>query len=81
MISEEMLQIASRNLKKAEIAFRGQINRPGITEKEKRNLYNNLKYAEIVKDLIEKAYQVQECESERRAYGDFKESWEYEMEE
>lgn len=80
MISKEMLQIAERNLKKAKTAFHSQINRPGITEKEKRNLYNNLKYAETAKDLIEKAYQVQECESERRAYGDFKESWEYEME-
>lgn len=52
MTKQEMLDKAERNLRKAEIAFHSQFNRPGIKENEKTNLANNVVYARIVKDLI-----------------------------
>lgn len=52
MTKQEMLDKAERNLRKAETAFYGQFNRPGIKESEKTNLANNVVYARIVKDLI-----------------------------
>ena len=52
MTKQEMLDKAERNLRKAEIAFHSQFNRPGITEKEKEDLANNVEYAMKVRDLI-----------------------------
>jgi uncharacterized protein YaiL (DUF2058 family) len=80
MTKQEMLDKAERNLRKAEIAFHSQFNRPGITEKEKENLSNNVEYATFVRNLIEMEVIEEENKSIERAYGNFREQWEYELE-
>lgn len=52
MKKDKMLEIAERNLKKAQTAFHSQFQRPGIKESEKENLANNVEYAILVRDLI-----------------------------
>ena len=52
MNKEKMLEIAERNLKKSQMSFYRQFNRPGIKESEKENLANNVEYAMLVRDLI-----------------------------
>ena len=57
MTKERLLQIAERNRKKAQIALNTNRDRKGVTEAEISNLTDNLKYAEVVYDLI--AYHAQ----------------------
>lgn len=52
MTKIQMITIAERNLKQAEKSLEHNINRSGITEQEKENLANKVKYAKIVRDLI-----------------------------
>ena len=52
MTKEKIVQIAERNLKKARRAFEANCNRQGITEDEINNLSDNVKFAEVVYDLI-----------------------------
>jgi hypothetical protein len=52
MNKERMIQIAERNLRKAEIAINKNQNRKGITELELENLSSNVEYAKIVYDLV-----------------------------
>ena len=54
MKKEKMLEIADRNIKKAQMSFYRQFQRPGIKEQEKENLANNVEYAILIKDLITK---------------------------
>jgi hypothetical protein len=51
------LQIAERNLKKAQKALEINYDRKGITDEERNNLSDNVKYAQVVHDLI--AYHAQ----------------------
>ena len=57
MNKEKMLQIAERNLRKAKMALFNNYERKGITEQEIENLTNNVEYAQMVYDLIEKNIQ------------------------
>lgn len=53
MITKEtMLQIAERNMRKAQIALNNNCERKGVTEQEITNLTNNVEYTQIVYDLI-----------------------------
>ena len=52
MNTEKLVQIAERNLTKAEKALDNNYNRNGITELERENLLNNVEYAKIVYDLV-----------------------------
>lgn len=52
MNKEKMLQIAERNLNKANRALENNYNRQGITDVERENLANNVEYAQAVYDLI-----------------------------
>ncbi len=52
LTKEQMIAIATRNLKKAKYAFDHNYNRAGITKQEKENLMNNVEYNQIVLDLI-----------------------------
>ena len=52
MNTEKLVQIAERNLTKAQKALDNNYNRNGITEVERENLLNNVEYAEIVYDLV-----------------------------
>lgn len=52
MTKERLLQIAERNLKKAQRSLDINSNRKGITDEEKNNLVDNLQYAQVVHDLI-----------------------------
>lgn len=52
MTTETILQIAERNMNKAQIAMNNNYDRKGITEQEKENLTNNVEYTQIVYDLI-----------------------------
>lgn len=52
MDKERLLQIAERNLKKARRALEVNCTRKGITDEERNNLHDNVKYAEVVYDLI-----------------------------
>lgn len=52
MDKEKLLQIAERNLKKAQKALEANYNRKGIADDEKKNLVDNVEFAEMVYDLI-----------------------------
>ena len=52
MNKEKMLQIAERNLKKANMALHNNYNRQGITELEREKLNDYVEYAEAVYNLI-----------------------------
>ena len=52
MTTEAMLQIAERNMRKAQIALNNNRERKGVTEQEIENLTNNVEYTQIVYDLI-----------------------------
>ena len=52
MNHETALQIAEKNLYKAEIKFEKNCNRKGITEVEISNLKRNIDYAKYVYELI-----------------------------
>ena len=52
MDKERLVQIAERNLKKAKKARDIGCKRQGVTDEEKNNLHDNVKYAEVVCDLI-----------------------------
>ena len=52
MTNENMLKIAERNMRKAQIALLNNSERKGITEQEKENLANNVEYTQFVYDLI-----------------------------
>ena len=54
MNKEQMIQVAERNLNKANKALINNYNRSGITEHERENLSNNVEYAKVVYDLIVK---------------------------
>ena len=56
MTKEQMLIMAERKIKKANIAFENNKNRPGITENELENLSNKLEYAKNVYELIKTYY-------------------------
>lgn len=58
MDKERLVQIAERNLNKARKALEVNCTRKGITDDEINNLHDNVKYAEVVCDLI--TYHVQE---------------------
>lgn len=57
MDKDRLLQIAERNLKKARRSLEVNCVRNGITEEEINNLRDNVKFAEVVCNLI--AYHVQ----------------------
>ena len=52
MTKEKLIQIAERNLIKARKSMEINYNRQGVTEIERENLSNNVKFAEIVCGLI-----------------------------
>lgn len=52
MEKEKALEIVNKQLRKAEISFHSQFNRPNAKEKEKENLANNVEFFMLVKDLI-----------------------------
>lgn len=52
MTKEKMIQIAERNVRKAEKALENNRNRKGITEAEMENLLNSVEYNKAVYDLI-----------------------------
>ena len=52
MDSERLVQIAERNLKKAKKALEISCKRQGITDEERNNLADNVRFAEVVCDLI-----------------------------
>ena len=52
MDKERLVQIAERNLKKAKKALEINCKRQGITDEERNNLSDNVKFAEIVLDLV-----------------------------
>ncbi len=52
MTKENMMIIAERNLRKSKLAHKNNINRPGVTEQEIKNLERNLEYNQIVYDMI-----------------------------
>jgi cell division protein FtsI/penicillin-binding protein 2 len=52
MNKDRMLQMAARNLKKARKALTINCSRQGITEEERNNLADNVRFAEVVYDLI-----------------------------
>lgn len=52
MTKEKMIQIAERNVRKAEKALENNRNRKGITEVEMENLLNSVEYSKAVYDLI-----------------------------
>lgn len=55
MITKEtMLQIAERNMRKAQMVLNNNYDRKGITESERENLARNVEYTQIVYDLIVK---------------------------
>ena len=56
MDKERLVQIAERNLKKARKSLEINCARKGITDEERNNLVDNVKFAEIVYDLL--SYQV-----------------------
>lgn len=52
MTKEKLIHIAERNLNKAKKSMEHNFNRQGITETEKANLSDNVKFAEVVYELI-----------------------------
>ena len=52
MTKEKLMQIAERNLSKAKRALEHNYNRQGITDIERENLSNNVKFAEVTYELI-----------------------------
>lgn len=54
MSKDKMIQIAERNLKRAEMALFLNEKRSGITKTELQNLLDNVEYAKAVLDLITK---------------------------
>ena len=52
MDNDRLVQIAERNLKKAKKALEINCKRQGITDEERNNLADNVKFAEIVLDLV-----------------------------
>jgi hypothetical protein len=52
MNKEKMIQIAERNLRKAQMALYNNRERKGITDQEIENLSNNVEYSQKVYDLI-----------------------------
>lgn len=52
MNKEKMIQIAERNLRKAQMALHNNRERKGITDQEIENLSNNVEYSQKVYDLI-----------------------------
>ena len=52
MNKERLVQIAERNLKKAKKSLEINCHRQGISDEERNNLVDNVKFAEIVYDLI-----------------------------
>lgn len=52
MDKERLVQIAERNLKKARKSLEIGCRRQGITDEERNNLADNVKFAEIVYDLV-----------------------------
>lgn len=52
MTKERLIQIAERNLNKAKKSMEHNYNRQGVTEIERENLSDNVKFAEVVYELI-----------------------------
>lgn len=52
MNREKMIEIAERNLKKAQRALSKNLDRKGVTDTEIENLTSNAEYAQIVYNLI-----------------------------
>lgn len=52
MDNDRLVQIAERNLKKAKKALEINCKRQGITDEERNNLADNVRFAEVVYDLI-----------------------------
>ena len=56
MTKERALTIATRNVKKAEIAYNFNYNRSGVTEQERQALSDHLEYAQMVYELLKRRY-------------------------
>lgn len=52
MNKQDMIEIAERNLRKAEKSLLNNYNRKGVTEFEREKLSNNVEYAKAVYGLI-----------------------------
>lgn len=52
MTKEKLLYIADKNKRKTKIVYDRNIGRPGITEEEKKNLYDNMEFANIVYNMM-----------------------------
>ena len=52
MTKEKLLHIADKNKRKSKIVYDRNIGRPGITEEEKQNLYDNMEFANIVYNMM-----------------------------
>lgn len=52
MNKEQMIKIAERNLRKAQMSLLNNYNRKGVTEQEIKNLSNNVEYAQKVYELV-----------------------------
>lgn len=52
MTKEKLLHIADKNRRKTKIVYDRNIGRPGITEEEKKNLYDNMEFANIVYNMM-----------------------------
>lgn len=52
MTKEKLLYIADKNRRKTKIVYDRNIGRPGITEEEKKNLYDNMEFANIVYNMM-----------------------------
>lgn len=52
MTKEKLLYIADKNRRKTKIVYDRNIGRPGITEEEKKNLYDNMEFANIVYNIM-----------------------------
>ena len=52
MTKEKLLYIADKNKRKTKIVYDRNIGRPGITEEEKNNLYDNMEFANIVYNMM-----------------------------
>ena len=49
---DKLVAIAERNLRRSKMSYHNNYNRSGITAEERENLLSNLKYNQIVYDMI-----------------------------
>lgn len=53
MDSKELLEMSNKRLRRAEKAYANNYNRTGITEDERNYLSKNLRYEQLVNEMIE----------------------------